>query len=247
MKITFTSILILCGLVTTFSQELKKITKKSNNPEVIEEYFVLKKEKDVKHGMYQKMSNSGIVLEKGFYKNDSKDSLWIYFASNGIDTISVGTFLNDQRVGQWIIFDNKGVFSYVYNYSNGEICKYNWNGESNKFPVLVDGLWVEDEIDSPPMVMEGDKPLNKIARNIRYPTRAWKNGISGQVEVAFIVDSTGEMYKLRVKDGVDSDLDAEALRVVELLKTKTDWYPAKKNGKPLTVEYFLPVKFTLHK
>lgn len=245
MKQSITILLIVASLLNGYSQELKKVTDKDKNTSITEEYFVLKKEKDIKHGMYQKISENGQILEKGFYKNNKRDSLWIYFSLNGFDTIAYGMFSDDVKVGPWIINDNKGLLMYVYNYTTKMVSNYNWNEESRKFPVLKKGEWVEDEIDSPPLVIEGPKPLNIIARNLRYPTRAWRSSISGQVIVAFTVDSTGRMGNIRVKNGVDPDLDKEALRVVELLETI--WYPAMKNDKPLTIEYSLPVKFTLRK
>lgn len=237
------------GIILTFlngySQELKKVTNKDKNSSVTEEYFVLKKEKEIKQGPYQKITENGIVLERGFYKDNKQDSLWIYFSHNGIDTISYGLYSEDIKVGPWVINDNKGLLMYVYDYTTNMVSNYNWNDEPRKFLVLKKGEWIEDEIDSPPLVIEGPKPLNIIARNLRYPTRAWRSSISGQVIVAFTVDSTGRMGYPRIKDGVDPDLDKEALRVVELLETI--WYPAMKNDKPLTIEYSLPVKFTLRK
>jgi TonB family protein len=244
MKITLTALIILAS-VTCLSQELKKISVKAKNSSAIEEYFVLKKDKDIKHGMYKKISEKGIILEKGFYKNNQRDSLWVFFLHNGIDTASYGFFTDDKRIGPWVINDNKGILMYIYDYSSGMVSNYNWNDESNKFLVLRDNKWVEEKIDSPPLVIDGDKPLSVIARNLQYPTRAWRSGIEGQVFISFTVDSTGRMGIPKIKDGVDPDLDAEALRLVKLLETI--WYPAMKNEKPLTIEYFLPVKFTLKK
>ena len=83
MKITLTVMLVTYGFLVTFSQELKKITDKDKKTSNIEEYFVLKEDKDVKHGSYKKMRKSEELIECGFYKNNLKDSLWIFFARNG--------------------------------------------------------------------------------------------------------------------------------------------------------------------
>lgn len=244
MKTLLTAIIIFCGLLTSFSQEVKKVSLKSKSPSVIEEYFVLKKSKDVKHGEYLKTSYGGDILEKGFFKNGKRDSLWVYFANKGVDTTFAGNYLDDKRVGEWAIFD-KGVFSYNYNYTTDSVSNYQWNGASNRFPVLINSKWTESEIDSPPLVTDGENPNSIISRNLRYPTRAWKSGISGQVDVAFTVDSTGRMSNVRIKEGADPEFNNEAKRVVALLNTI--WFPAKKDGKSVTIEYFLPVKFILRK
>ena len=80
---------------------------------------------------------------------------------------------------------------------------------------------------------------------IKYPTRAWRGGIDGEVIVSFIVDSTGRMGSIKIKQKVDADLDKEALRIFEAIDF--DWFPAQKDENNVTIEYFLPVKFTLRK
>lgn len=244
MKTILIAIFIFYGLLTSFSQEVKKVTLKSKNPSVIEQFYVLKKSKDVKHGEYLKTNYSGDILEKGFFKNGKKDSLWVLLTNKGIDTTFTGYYLDDKRVGEWAIFD-KGAFLYKYNYSTDSVSNYQWNGASNRFPVLINSKWTESEIDSPPLIIDGENPGSIISRNLRYPTRAWKSGIAGQVDVAFTVDSTGRMSGVRIKEGADPEFNNEAKRVVALLSTI--WYPAKKQGKSVTIEYFLPVKFILRK
>lgn len=245
MKNTLTAILITCGFFTTFSQELKKITDKDKKSSIIEEYFVLKEDKDVKHGLYKKMRESEELIESGFYKNNLKDSLWVFFARNGSDTLTFGYYTEDNKVGPWTYNDRNGTLRYVYNYTTKRVSEYNWKGEPKEFLILTKNGWVEKDIDSPPIVLEGEEPLETIARNIRYPTRAWRGGIDGEVIVSFIVDSTGRMDKVRIKEKVDPDLDKEALRVFEAIEF--DWLPAQKDDKLITIEYFLPVKFTLRK
>ncbi|HOP04847.1 MAG TPA: TonB family protein [Tenuifilaceae bacterium] len=245
MKILLSTLLISCGILSGYTQELKKVTEKDNNTNQIEEYFVLKKEKDVKHGLYKKMRENGVLIQSGFYKNNLKDSLWVNFARNGVDTLSFGNYLHDNQIDNWVFNDNTGVLKYVYNYTTQRISCYNWNNESRKFLVLTDKGWVEDEIDSPPLVLEGSDTHDLIARNIRYPTRAWRGGIEGEVIVSFIVDSTGRMGNIRIMKKVDPDLDKEAIRVFEAINF--DWFPAQKDEKFITIEYSLPVKFILKK
>lgn len=245
MKIILTTVLLVCGFISSFSQELKKITEKDKNSSVIEEYYVLKKDKGVKHGTYRKMLENGEQIESGFFKNNLRDSLWVYFAPNGFDTLTYGLYIEDHKIGSWIVNDKNGVLRYVYNYTTQKVSNYNWENESRKFLVLTDDGWIEKEIDSPPLILEGTSPHDLIARNIRYPTRAWRGGIDGEVIVSFIVDSTGRMGSIKIKQKVDADLDKEALRIFEAIDF--DWFPAQKDENNVTIEYFLPVKFTLRK
>ena len=68
--------------------------------------------------------------------------------------------------------------------------------------------------------------------------------ISGTVLIAFVVDKHGNMSDAKLKEGVHPSLNSEAFRVIQnILDTK--WFPAIQNGVPVTIEYFLPVKFNL--
>ncbi len=245
MKTLLLAIAIACITLTGYSQELRKVTRKDKKASVVEEYFVLKKDRDIKQGEYKQMHESGILIRTGFFKNDLEDSLWVNYARNGNDTLSFGSYKDGRQVGPWLVNDNVGVLDYVYNYTTKKICKYNWRGLSSRFQVLTEGRWVEEEIDSPPLMLDGNDPLKLIARNIQYPTRAWKGGIDGQVIVSFVVDSTGRMGGVGLQKTVDPDLDKEALRILNTVDF--DWHPAQKDGRYITVRYSLPVTFILRK
>ena len=62
--------------------------------------------------------------------------------------------------------------------------------------------------------------------------------------VAFVVDANGKIRNAQVVKGVDSELDAEALRVVA---NAPAWAPAKKNGKNVPVSCTIPVTFKIVK
>ena len=81
-----------------------------------------------------------------------------------------------------------------------------------------------------------------IHDNLRYPEIAAENGISGRVFVQFTVNKDGSISDVKVIRGVDSALDAEALRVV---KTAPKWEPGKQRGKPVRVSFTFPIVFVL--
>ena len=69
-----------------------------------------------------------------------------------------------------------------------------------------------------------------------------ESNIQGRVIVQFVVTKTGKIGDVKVVRGVDSALDAEAVRVV---KTFPDFIPGRSNGKPVNVWYTLPITFML--
>jgi len=84
--------------------------------------------------------------------------------------------------------------------------------------------------------------LSYIGSNLKYPERAQENNIQGRVYIQFVVTSRGNIGEVRVLRGVDPDLDAEAVRVVQSLPT---FRPARQGGQPVAVWYQLPVLFQL--
>ena len=83
--------------------------------------------------------------------------------------------------------------------------------------------------------------LQSIMKEIRYPEEARKNGLEGRVFVQFIVNEQGDVESPKIVRGVGDILDDEALRVVENTKFK----PGMQRGKPVRVQYSLPIMFRL--
>lgn len=100
-------------------------------------------------------------------------------------------------------------------------------------------------VDKLPQYPGGEEALMAfLSANVIYPTEAAEMGIQGRVIVMFVVDTSGNVPHAEIMQSVDSLLDAEALRVVKLLK---GWTPAKKNGKAVDTWMALPVVFRLKK
>ncbi len=81
-----------------------------------------------------------------------------------------------------------------------------------------------------------------IQQNLKYPTIAAENGVSGRVFVQFDVNEKGEITNVIVVRGVDPSLDKEAVRVV---KSSPKWTPGKQRGRPVRVRFTFPIVFQL--
>ena len=81
-----------------------------------------------------------------------------------------------------------------------------------------------------------------ISKNIHYPQEAKEKGIQGRVFIGFIVEKDGSISNVRNLRGVDSELDAEAIRVIQSLPK---WKPGKNNGEFVRVSYQIPIFFKL--
>lgn len=79
-----------------------------------------------------------------------------------------------------------------------------------------------------------------VALNLEYPANAKANGVSGRVMVEFIVNTDGSVSDVKVLRGVDPELDAEAIRVIQ---SSPKWTPGEQRDSPVKVGYQFPVIF----
>ena len=86
--------------------------------------------------------------------------------------------------------------------------------------------------------------MKYLAANIKYPASAVKAKKQGRVIVAFVIQKDGSVTNARIVKSVDPELDAEALRIV---KAMPNWTPGTQDGKPVNVNYTIPVVFSLYK
>jgi protein TonB len=122
-------------------------------------------------------------------------------------------------------------------------------------PVTFDPTWVT--VETP--VLEKDVPrvgaehmpefeggdagiFRYLKENTNYPILAKEAGIQGVVHLKFVVGKNGKIRNIEVLKGVNKLLDEEAIRVV---RDMPDWKPGTQHGKPVSVYYTLPIKFTL--
>ena len=84
--------------------------------------------------------------------------------------------------------------------------------------------------------------MDYIKTNMRYPASAKENGTQGRVTVQFVVDEDGSIKDSKVLRSVDKDMDAEALRLINIMPK---WKPGRQKGQPVAVKFTVPVMFRL--
>lgn len=104
----------------------------------------------------------------------------------------------------------------------------------------------EDDDDEDFFVVVEEMPeliggLGELQRQIRYPEMARRAGIEGRVFIQFIVNERGEVENPVVMRGIGGGADEEALRVV----SQARFTPGMQRGRPVRVQYSLPIYFRL--
>jgi len=98
-------------------------------------------------------------------------------------------------------------------------------------------------VEHRPQFPGGDAELMKfLQQNVKYPKEAQEQGKQGRVIVQFVVEKDGSITDAKVLKPVDPLLDAEALRIVNMMPK---WTPGKQRGKEVRVYFTIPVTFRL--
>jgi protein TonB len=117
-------------------------------------------------------------------------------------------------------------------------------------PVATEQNHITEEPDQTFVIVEimpqfpgGEKEMTKfIKNNMKYPSLAAENGISGTVIVNFVIDRDGRITRIKVVRGVGGGCDEEAIRVLNLMPL---WTPGKQGGKAVLVSFTLPFKYMI--
>ena len=100
-------------------------------------------------------------------------------------------------------------------------------------------------VQQPPQFRKGFTTWNKYLQvNLKYPDKAKRDLIQGQVFLSFVVEKDGRLDSIKVVRSLTPECDAEAVR---LIKCSPKWKPGKMDGKRVKVQYYSTVKFILDK
>ena len=109
------------------------------------------------------------------------------------------------------------------------------------------GQEMEEEVftvvEQPPAFPGGENALLKyISDHLKYPQIALEQEIQGVVLLRFVVLPNGAVGDVFVVQGLDSNCDREAVRVVKSLPR---FNPGRQQGKPVSVWFTLPIRFQI--
>jgi len=115
---------------------------------------------------------------------------------------------------------------------------------AEKMPVFGDCAGLEDEASRRQC---SDRAIIEfIGQHVRYPAIAKENGVSGTAVIRFVVEKDGSLSQIEIVRDPGATLGPEAQRVVQLMADSAPkWAPGKQQGRPVRVQFTLPVRFKL--
>lgn len=185
-----------------------------------------------KNGTARFYSANQMPQDISHYTDDVLNGKQTSYYSDGT-RFKEGECSNGLRTGPWISYNQQGRPTDTTRYTVQD----KKEGYENHYKP---SLSVSEEYP----VAQGDENgmMYYIMHNVIYPSDAKEAGTSGVVYVTFVVAPDGQLDDVRVLRGRSPELDEEALRVV---KNMPSWSPGFENGLPVSVQFNLPIKFSL--
>ncbi|TAJ15489.1 energy transducer TonB [Marinilabiliaceae bacterium JC017] len=185
-------------------------------------------------------------LDARYYRIIKQDSLFNakdYFLSGQLQMD--GMYLTRElktKHGQFSYYNEEGKLLSKAYYRNGE--KYKHTEYFDKNGQLIKDMRAFDELDTEPEFKGGEDGFAEyLTKNLIYPKRAQKAGVSGRVYVNFWVMQDGSTDHITIKRKAHPDLDNAAMKIIQ---QSPKWKPGTINGKPVIVEYTVPINFSLY-
>lgn len=81
-----------------------------------------------------------------------------------------------------------------------------------------------------------------VGKELKYPDRAMRLGVSGTVYVQFVIEKDGSITQIEVVRGIGAGCDEETIRVLE---NAPNWIPGNQRGVPVRVKKIMPIRFVI--
>lgn len=174
------------------------------------------------------------------------DSLGTLLVSNGSgkyrgpnplnrEIIIEGEFRSGLKIGEWTSKKEGRTLDIEHYTALGELISgTSWAKDGKEYHYTV----IEEQAEHKGG-MEGW--IKHLKKTFRYPAKAIRNDIEGDVDVTFIVNKNGDLENIEVLNGIGYGCDEEAIRVV----SKSKWNPGKQKGQPVKSRMRFRVSFRL--
>ncbi|WP_295654107.1 energy transducer TonB [uncultured Mucilaginibacter sp.] len=98
-------------------------------------------------------------------------------------------------------------------------------------------------VETPPAPVDGMQAFyNFLGKKIHYPAADKKYNIQGRVIAQFVIEKDGSLSDIRIIHSPSNTLSDETTRVLNL---SPKWSPGIQGGKPVRVQYTIPVNYSL--
>jgi protein TonB len=188
-----------------------------------------------------------------------KDGHFTYFSENNIKVRDCYYEANLLE-GEYLGYDTPGALVLKAHYKQGHLdghrISYYPSGTVRRDEVYQDNVLLSGhcydeqgkEVEFFPREVMPEYPgsdealMDFIRDHLHYPEADKQENVQGRVIISFVIDTAGDIKDIAIKEGVSAAINNEAIRIIHLL---SKFKPGMREGKPVSVEYAIPIKFAL--
>jgi TonB family protein len=192
-------------------------------------FYLSSREPMAEYEVYDKKNDTvkirdTVQIKNGYYKE------WYPSGKTKINSY----YVEDKLEGDLTMYFRNGIISRSEKWKKGECLSgdcFNEKGEKVEYLPYR----------QLPTFNGGISALYKyIGKNLKYPSSMARKGIQGVVKIRFVIGRKGDVTDVTVLQGVNPDLDKEAVRIVSQMPK---WNPGSFDGRPASYYFVIPIHF----
>lgn len=154
------------------------------------------------------------------------------------NAIAKGQYKDHKRIGPWTGSFNNNRYTFTETYEEGKLVSgLTKDSLGQMYPYNDNNFLIE------PQYPGGIERLRQyIGDNYKYPPTAIREGVSGTVRVAFVVEKDGNIVDLKVEEDIGHGTGEAAIAALQYSKR---WKPGVIRGVPVRIQFNLPIRLNL--
>ncbi len=221
----------------------------------------------IKEGEYKEWWDDGFKKIEGQFENNERVGLWKNYSFDTGKLTQESEYKDDRIVGKQKNYSKHGLsvtYTYVEGIKEGPFVMYDSTGlVTNEGQYKADTIFEQTssrKLYSSVEVMPkfsgctftGDETVDNacaqkrmleyIYTNIKYPRDAREFGFEGTAIIRYTIDKNGKITDAVAVRGLCRSIENECL---SLVKSMPNWDPGTQDGKPVKVQFNLPIRFKL--
>lgn len=195
---------------------------------------------------------TGSLIKSGYYRKGVREGKWhIYYPETGRHKAEFN-YSNNKKNGPFTLYDKKEKVLAKGRYFKGELDHVDW---MTKDSLQLRHFLIDNSDESRPLFLEqmpayegcgeikaninrgscsATKLIEYFHGSMKYPDLAKEKRIEGIAVVSFLIDKTGKVGDIFVKNGLSDEIKAECIRIV---KAMPNWVPAALNGENIDYRF----------
>ncbi len=216
--------------------------------------------KGTKTGLWLTYSSSGRITDSALYPNGHLSRYTAFYESGKIkDTARLdahgaglskgywesglpehtGQFSNWEKTGKWLYYNQEGVICASENMVADTIASVLYYDSQGRHPIVRKPPY-EEEAEYPGGIQRWLYYISKSINAKPLPDVYLNGKVDGVVQISFVINETGQVTEIKVRNSIHPDLDSLAVSVI---RNSADWHPSMEHNRHVNAYKIQPFAF----